>query len=366
MGPWSGMPARPLQDQESVRLMPDASLQRASFINPHDDPGYMTAIPAGLHAAMRIKGMFMMTEQRVLAISIAMTFFSAAFGIATGLWSGSFAIIFDGVYALTDACMTMLALLVSRLIAAAAVGPAFRGRLADRFTMGFWHLEPMVLGLNGVLLMGAAVFALLNAVDSLMSGGRPMEFGPAIVFAAVTVVISLVMALFDRRANRAIRSDFITLDEKAWLMTAALTSALLLAFVCGYMLEGSRFEWATPYVDPLVLLLICLVIIPMPVPTVRQALADIFMVTPLELKQHVDEVAATVVARHGFISWRSYVARVGRGKQIELFFIVPADWPARRLEEWDALRGEIGEALGEASPDRWLTIVFTTDPEWAD
>lgn len=69
--------------------------------------------------------------------------------------------------------------------------------------------------------------------------------------------------------------------------------------------------------------------------------------------------------KFGFASHYSYVARVGRGRQIELFFIVPKNWPARRLEEWDAIRDEIGEALGGEGSDRWLTIVFTTDEEWA-
>ncbi|CVI58739.1 hypothetical protein AGR9A_Cc140054 [Agrobacterium salinitolerans str. Hayward 0363] len=58
-------------------------------------------------------------------------------------------------------------------------------------------------------------------------------------------------------------------------------------------------------------------------------------------------------------------ARVGRGRQVELFFIVPKNWPLRRLGEWDAIRDEIGDALGGEGSDRWLTVVFTTDEEWA-
>lgn len=104
----------------------------------------------------------------------------------------------------------------------------------------------------------------------------------------------------------------------------------------------------------------------MPVAAVRRALADILLVTPADLKQHVDEVAGTIVQRHGFVSCRAHDARVGRGRQIELCFIIPAAWPARRLEEWDAIRDEIGALIGRDSPDRWMTIVFTTDPEWAD
>jgi predicted Co/Zn/Cd cation transporter (cation efflux family) len=102
-----------------------------------------------------------------------------------------------------------------------------------------------------------------------------------------------------------------------------------------------------------------------PLGTVRQALSDILLITPLDLQAHVDAVARDIVARHGFLEYRSYVAKVGRGEQIELFFVARADDPPRPLIEWDRLRDEIGEALGEESPDRWLTIMFTTDREWA-
>lgn len=308
----------------------------------------------------------MMTEQGVLRLSIAVTLFLAALGIVFGLLSGSYAIVFDGVYALTDASMTILALLVANLIATAATpGPA-RSRFVQHFTFGFWHLEPMVLGLNGILLMSAAIYALINAIGSLMKGGRELSFDHAIIYAVVSVIIPLAMAIFTRRANRTIKSDFLALDMRSWLMSAALTAALLVAFVFGWSIQGTPYAWISPYIDPAALALVCLVIIPVPLGTVKQALSDILLVTPPALKQHVDEVAREIVARFGFLSHRAYVARVGRGKQIELYFIVPHGWPPRPLEEWDRIRDEIGIAIGDESPDRWLTIAFTTDPEWAD
>lgn len=308
----------------------------------------------------------MLSERSILRLSIAVTVFVAAFGIIIGLLSGSFAIVFDGVYSLVDAGMTIVALLVANLIASSTASGTPRTRLVEHFTMGFWHLEPMVLLLNGVLLMGAAIYALINAIGSLMTGGRALEFDIAILYAAITLVTCLAMAIFDRRANRRIKSDFLTLDEKAWVMSGGITAALLVAFVIGYLIQGTSYQYLSPYIDPLVLALVCLVIIPMPIGTVRQALADILLVTPASLKQQVDEVAQEIVARYGFLSHRAYVARVGRGRQIELYFIAPTGWPARKIEEWDALRDEIGQAIGGEGPDRWLTIAFTTDREWAD
>ena len=307
----------------------------------------------------------MQTEQSVLRISIIATFLIAALGIGIGLWIGSFSIMFDGVYSLTDAIMTVVALWVSKLITS-SLGERTQERLVRHFTMGFWHLEPIVLALSGFILMGTALYAFLGAVNSLMTGGRELNFDKAIIFAAVSMVTALAMAAFDRRANRRINSNFIEMDAKAWLISAGMTGALLIAFIFGWAIQGTSLQWMAPYVDPAVLAVVCLFVLPIPVPTIRQALADVLLVTPAELKAHVDEVAARVVALHGFRGYRAYVARVGRGRQIELYFIVPQGEAPRPLEHWDRLRDQIGEMIGDAGPDRWLTIAFTTDVEWAE
>lgn len=46
------------------------------------------------------------TELGVLRISVTVIVLFAGLGITMGLLSGSFAIVFDGVYSLIDACMT--------------------------------------------------------------------------------------------------------------------------------------------------------------------------------------------------------------------------------------------------------------------
>lgn len=306
-----------------------------------------------------------MSEQAVLRLSIAMTFVVAAVGIGFGVASGSASIIFDGIYSLTDAVMTSVALLVSSLITQ-RLSERRQARLVQRFTMGFWHLEPMVLGLNGILLSGAAVYALVTAVGSLLTGGHPLQFGRAILYATVVLIVAIGMAIHNRHANRSIRSNFVALDVQGWTISAALTGALLAAFVFGWAIQGTALAPLSPYVDPAVLALVCVIVIPLPVPTIRRALADILLITPPDMMAQVDRVARDVVARHGFLDHRAYVARVGRGRQIELYFIVPQGQPPRPLEEWDAIRDQIGEAIGGDITNRWLTIAFTTDPEWAD
>ena len=306
----------------------------------------------------------MITEQTVLKTSVLATLVIAGVAVVFGLYARSFSIVFDGVYMLVDAAMSGLALVVTRLIAVSARVGTSPG-LDERFGLGLWHLEPMVLGLNGILLVGAAIYALLNAVGSLMAGGHELQFGYAIVYALMALVGCIVMAVLETRANRTIRSDFVALDIKSWIMSAGITAALLIAFCIGYMVEGTVHEWVTPYIDPAVLILVCLVIIPIPIGSIRQALSEVFLVTPRVLKQQVDEACAQIVRKYGFLGFRAYVAKVGRGRLIELHFVVPRGQDARNLEDWDALRAEIGQVIGGEGPDRWLTIAFTTDDLWA-
>ena len=307
-----------------------------------------------------------MSEQGFLRTSIVATVAVAAFGIVFGLLSGSFSIAFDGAYSLADAGMTILALWVSSLIARSAETDALSGRLHNRFTMGFWHLEPIVLGLNGTLLMTVAIYALINAVITIVYGGNELRFGVAIVYAVVTVVVCAAMVVIGVRVNRRLQSDFVALDVKAWIMSLGITSALLIAFLIGQAVAGTPLGWISRYVDPVVLALICLVIIPMPVGAVRKALSEILLITPVDLKAHVDGVATETVQREGFLSYRAYVAKVGRATQIELYFIVPKNLPPKSVEEWDRIRDQIGAAIGDEGHNRWLTIAFTADVSWAE
>jgi predicted Co/Zn/Cd cation transporter (cation efflux family) len=305
-------------------------------------------------------------ENGVLRVSIAITIFISALGILFGLASGSFSILFDGVYSLVDALMTILSLLVVNLIALSAVHNSRADKLNERFSMGLWHLEPMMLGLNGLTFMLVGIYALFNAVITMLNGGRHMEFGPAITYAAVTLIACAATAILGHRANRKIKSDFITLDVSGWVMSAGISAALLIAFITGYAVKDTPWAWIAPYVDPAILAVVCLILIPVPFGTVRQAFADILLVTPADLKEQVDQVARRMVERHGFLTYRAYVARIGRARQIELYFIIPYGLPPQPIPYWDGLRDEIGEMIGGEGPNRWLTVTFTCDLEWAE
>lgn len=298
--------------------------------------------------------------------SLAAALVISAFAVTMGVVSKSAAIVFDGVYALVDAAMTVIALVVSHLILRSTTPGRDGRRLTAMFNMGLWHLEPLVVAVNGLMLMSITVYALINGLKELVSGGQAMEFGPALGYSAVTLAICVAMAALARRANRRLSSDLVALDAKSWLMSACVTAALLAAFGAGYAMQGTALEAYAGLLDPATLVLVSLAILPVPLREVRQAVREVLLATPPELRGAVDDVARQVTRDEGFVGYRAYVAEFGKAVRVELCFIVPPDAPPRPIEEWDALRDRVGEAIGGDERHRWLTVLFTADPSWAE
>lgn len=301
----------------------------------------------------------MRNEQQALRVSLVGVLTVSALGIGFGVFSGSFAILFDGIFSLVDAVMSIVSITLAGLIAKSAAN-ALSQRTQDRFTMGFWHFEPIVLAVNALLMMSVATYALFQAVSALLSGGREVEFGPAVIYAAVVVVLTSLIGFVESRANRRIRSALVAIDVKGWIMAGGVTSALLIAFIIGALIEGTDAAWLMPYVDPAVLALVALVLIPVPFSTLRRSVAEISLVTPPELKSQADAVAQEVLDAHGFTDCRVYVAQQGRARTVDIVFYVPAGHPPKALEDWDAIRDTVLAQLDGEDPHSWITISFTT------
>jgi cation diffusion facilitator family transporter len=291
-------------------------------------------------------------EQRVLKISITVTVLLAVAGIVFGLLSGSLSIVFDGMFNMVDSAMSLLSLWVTRLLTKKG---------SRRFQYGYWHVEPMVLVFNGSTLILLCAYALVNAIGSFLSGGRELNFDWAFVFASLMSVLSIGMYVYVRQVNLKVNSEFLRLDTQSWLISAAISASLLVAFAIAMVTQHTSYENLTPYIDPILLAVLTSCLIFVPIPAVRDAMKDIFLVAPFELDQRIREFLDELISRQGFKTYASYVAKIGRAQFIEINIVVPPNYSISGIESLDAIRREIKDAISGDSNNLWLTVAFTTD-----
>ncbi|NBA98385.1 cation transporter [Pseudomonas sp. R5(2019)] len=294
-------------------------------------------------------------EQRLLKVSILITALMAATGIGVGLYCRSQSIVFDGLFNAIDSSMAFLSLLVARLLSKGV------GR---RFQSGYWHFEPLALALNGSVLLMLCAYAFVNALSALLQGGHPLVFDAAIVYTAVTAVACAVMYQYVRRGNRQVQSELIALDIESWRMSFSITAALLVAFVCGYALQGGPYAFIAPYIDPGILVVLALVLMPGPARTVFKAVGQLLKITPSELDSEVAALLQRMSQRYGFEAFSHSALEVGRGLFVEIHIVLPDAMNAWPVHALDQVRGEIAAGIGREGPNRWISIGFTRDRRW--
>lgn len=295
-------------------------------------------------------------EQRALKISIFVTLVVSTLGIVFGLLSGSRSVLFDGVFSSIDAAMSGLALVVARLVVREA---------SQRFQHGYWHLEPLVAGLNGSILLLLCFYAFLNAVQGLMSGGNELSFGIAVIYAVVVTAVCAAMAIYQCKLNRQVGSELVRIDMHGWVMATSITAALLLAFAIAWVMEHTAYAHLTPYVDSLLLSLLTLCLLPVPIGIVRRALVDIFLIAPSAVDSEVHMAMEPIMKQPGLLSYTSHVAKSGRGYFIEIHIVTSPDFASHHgVVELDDIREQIAQRISIAPEHCWFTVAFTADTRW--
>ena len=294
------------------------------------------------------------TEQATLKFSIALTVLLGVLGIASGLATSSQAIIFDGMYSFVDVVPTIVSLVVVKLIAQGS---------SHRFQYGYWHLEPLVAVLRDSILVVACIYAAVDAVHGLASGGSDVSYGMAAFWAGALSIVGIAMTLYLARQAKQLQSPMLRIDSRSWLVSACLSLALLIGFGIALGLHGTPLEHWVPYLDAVALLVMALAMLPVPLIGLWRSLSDVLQVAPNELDAQVHSVMNSIVSERAFADYSSYVAKVGRARFVEIHILVA---PESHIDTAvaDSIRRDIAKRLNAVWPNFWLTVDFTADRGW--
>ena len=294
-------------------------------------------------------------EQRLLIQSAILMSFVAIGGTMMGVFSGSSAILLDGVVSFIAVIIKVMMIITSRLVS---------NETSKRFQFGYWQFEPLVLAVEGFFILLIVIYALSSGITDLISGGRHVDFGPAIYYAIFFTIADTIYYLYVRRINKSLQSNLIKFDNVSWYVDALLEAAILISFVVAIMLEGTAYaDWAA-YIDPIVLIVLAVQMIPSAfriiIPSVKQVLGW----APTSLHNEVQEIMDRFMEKYNFKDYVSSVQVYGNTRIIEIDILVPKNFPYQTIAEIDAIRNEIDQEIGGNPTEKWVTISFTGTRKW--
>lgn len=294
-------------------------------------------------------------EQKLLWQSGTLMFLIAVAATWFGLMTNSHAILIDGIFSFVAVIIKILMIMTSKLTTRES---------SKKFQFGYWQFEPLVLVAEGGFTLIIVIYAFLNGMISLFSGGNHMNFGLAIIYALFFTFTNIGYFLYVKKVNKKLNSSLVHFDNMSWLVDAALAASLLLSFVIAYVLEQTRYGYIVAYVDPVILICLSLAMMPVAINILLPAVKQILGMAPDALHEQVHAVMDRFMKQYHFKDYVSSVQRYGKIEFVEIDILIDKNYPIQHVYELDRIRDEIDLALGGRSVQKWLTITFTTTKRW--
>jgi cation diffusion facilitator family transporter len=282
-------------------------------------------------------------ERRALVWSIAVTAALGGIGIVWGILGGSQMILLDGVYAIVGIMVSLLLLWASALA---------QREPTRRYPFGRESVTPLVIAVQGFVLIGTLLYAAAEALTAIREGGSDITAGWAIAYGVLSTIGSLGVWVWLR--SQAEDSDLLDAETTAWRIAALRGVGMTIGFTAILALEGtSRDDW-TPYVDPAMVLATCVIFIVPPVRMVRGTLVELLEGAPSrEVEEPVRAAVEEVRAQFDLSPPTVLVTKVGRKLYVEVEGLVAPEVTVRQEEE---VRAALRERLEALPFDIWLNF----------
>jgi cation diffusion facilitator family transporter len=295
-------------------------------------------------------------ETRTLRISAGGNLVIGIAGSLFAVITGSQAILLDGLFNLTYFATGLFTLKVASLVQQGD---------DENFPMGYGYFEPLINGFKGMLVLGLTVMATADAVQALFSGGRNISHGLASIYGLFAALACWTLAVVTHRGARRSNSPLIRADAENWAVNGAISTAVLLAFLCIFLIRNTRFALLVPYIDPSLVLIVSLISISVPVRMAWQAMMEMLNRAPS--KAVVKEVTEIIKGSIGKLPVQDLIVRVvqpGRTRMVLAHVVLPDDYRIESLPMLDRLRADTLARLQAMRPATMIDLVFTSDPHW--
>lgn len=290
-------------------------------------------------------------ERTALRVSIAATAAFGALGVTWGLAIGSQMVLLDGVYAVIGLAVSWLLLLASRL---AGQGPS------HHYPFGREGATPIVIGVQGAVLLTTLLYAIVEAVLSIRTGGTVVSPGPAMAYSVVVTVGSVAVTAWLRR--RSAGSELLTAEATAWAVATWRGVGMVVGFALLWALQDSGWSGAAPFIDPGMVLVTAVVFLPQPLRMIRSTLLELLERAPAPAVQApvLDAIDAFRSA-HGLVPPLVRMAKLGSKLYVEIDLLVPPETTVATIDRW---RDELHAAVDDLPWDVWLVVDSSARPGW--
>ena len=280
----------------------------------------------------------------------------SASAIVMALIAKSQAVLLDGLYTFVTLVMAGISLKVIDLVKA----PETKNR-----PFGYMALEPFLNLIKSVVMLILLVMFLVTNIQELCTGGRVISLQLTTLYIFICLIIYTFIILLLKKCGKKTNSSILALEIKNWLIDTYLTIGIVVSLVIAIILYRLGYVRILPYVDPVIVIAIIAVSLPVPLKVFLIEIKRLLLISPENsIENEVIKQIQPVITKYGLIQIRVWGLKSGR---VHYLFIY-SDMKIKEtdIKYLDKIREEIFKELSKIYPKFWADIIFTQiNPEKA-
>lgn len=289
-------------------------------------------------------------ERYGLNISMYGGIFFVIVEFVMSIFTASQAILMDAVYDAAELIM---------IIASLRIMPLLYKPTTEKHPFGYSQAESIFLIIKGSMLTAVTVGLVLNNIQLIMNGGSSVEYIDVVGFQFLAVAVSIAVIIVLRRIYRQTLSPLVKIEVDGWTIDCIASAGLGLAFLVPVLVDMPFIEVISPYLDPVMAIVLSVYILPVPVKTVAEGLRDLFLFAPEDDIVHdIKNMCEELLNQYSIHSTGYDIVRTGRKMWISIYFVTPTGIVS--IADIKSLQKKLENVLEEKYVDIYVELV----PDW--
>ena len=190
-----------------------------------------------------------------------------------GVRNDSTALVFDAIYCAVSAMTYFLLTIYSKKIDSPA---------DTKFQYGYAKLEPVIIVIQALGIIFSCLFALLMALRDIFHHHLVKSYFEITLLQSFLAIICFIISLMCYYYARKYNNQIILVQAMTWFLDCIQSVLMTLAFFIGIMVEGTKYAWISPYIDPIALCFFVVTVIRSPLILLHSNFMQLLDVSPEE------------------------------------------------------------------------------------
>ena len=203
----------------------------------------------------------------------------------------------------------------------------------DIHNFGYGKYEPLTVVAQGFMIIAICIVSIKFAIQDIIHPDDVKSYIMPTVAAFLSGMLGICITVYIKKAAVKTNSAILKASGMHWHIDTILSFGVCGGFLLGLILHAAGFHNITPYVDPVMALLLSLILIKMPIKAIIYSVPELLDISPAEhIKSKIKEIVE-IYSPKSFGVHRLRARKAGERVFVDVCFLVKPDMTIVQAEE---------------------------------